>query len=128
MAGSAQIRAASTTPALAMLPHCLYELRKGVRQLFLLTMSQREARAVQQRLLRERVSVHVQGVSSTKLNLYFGQSSYVEIARRIAVRPLNQLSPEEDFMLGILLGYERGQQCNRYLDRVRSTARPSSVL
>jgi len=102
-----------------MLPHCLYELRKGVRQLFLLTIAQHEARAVQQRLLRERVSMHVQGVSSSKLNLYFGQSSHVEIARRIAVRPLNQLSPEEDFMLGILLGYERAQQCTRYLDRIR---------
>jgi hypothetical protein len=111
------------TPALAMLPHCLYELRKGVRQLFLLTMTQNEAREVQRRLSRERVSVHVQDVSATKTNLYFGQASHVEIARRIAVRPLNQLSPEEDFMLGILLGYERGQQCSRYLDRVRSVRR-----
>jgi hypothetical protein len=55
--------------------------------------------------------------------VYFGQVRFVEIAKRIAVRPLNQLSPEEDFMLGILLGYERGQQCQRYLARVRRSPR-----
>ena len=112
-----------TTPALAMLPHCLYELRKGVRQLFLLTMQQHEGAEVQKRLHRERVAMHIQDVNARKLNVYFGQVRFVEIAKRIAVRPLNQLSPEEDFMLGILLGYERGQQCQRYLARVRRSPR-----
>jgi hypothetical protein len=115
MAGPDQIKA----PALAMLPHYLYEFRKGVRQLFLLTMTLTEAQAVQKRLLRERVAMHIQDVSEQKLNLYFGQARFVEIARRLAVRPLNELTPEEDFMLGILLGYERGQQCRRYLGKIR---------
>ncbi|MET0388539.1 MAG: DUF2023 family protein [Polyangiales bacterium] len=116
MAGTTQVKA----PALAMLPHYLYELRKGVRQLFLLTMPLAEAQPVRERLKRERVAMHEQDVNAEKLNLYFGQSRFVEIARRLAVRPLNQLSPEEDFMLGILLGYERGQQCRRYLVRIRN--------
>jgi len=116
MARPAHVKAA----AIAMLPHYLYEFRKGVRQLFLLTLSLDEATAVRERLEREHVAMHVQDVTTTKLNLYFGQSRFVEIARRIAVRPLHQLSPEEDFMLGILLGYEHGQQCQRYLEKVRA--------
>ncbi|MEY4581540.1 MAG: hypothetical protein RL701_6243 [Pseudomonadota bacterium] len=116
MAHPAHVKAS----AVAMLPHYLYELRKGVRQLFLLTMTLPEAQAVQERLQRERVAIHVQDVSAKKLNLYFGQARYVEIARRLAVRPLNRLSPEEDFMLGILLGYDSGQQCQRYLEKIRS--------
>jgi hypothetical protein len=123
MAGPAHMR----SPTLAMLPHCLYELRKGVRQLFLLTMTLPEAQAVRQRLERERVAMYIQDVTADKQNLYFGRARYVEIARRLAVRPLNELSPEEDFMLGILLGYERSQQCRRYLVKIKNGQCPQAA-
>ena len=29
-------------------------------------------------------------------------------------KPLNKLTPEEDFMLGIMLGYDISMQCERY--------------
>jgi hypothetical protein len=32
--------------------------------------------------------------------------------------PLCQLSAEQDFMLGTLLGYDREQQCRRYLGKL----------
>lgn len=32
-------------------------------------------------------------------------------------RPLDQLSPEEDFILGALLGYDIRMQCERYCSR-----------
>lgn len=31
-------------------------------------------------------------------------------------RPLHQLSPEEDFMLGAMLGYDICAQCERYCE------------
>ena len=40
------------------------------------------------------------------------------MARRIAIRPVCQLSAEEDFILGTLLGYDREQQCRRYLGKL----------
>jgi Protein of unknown function (DUF2023) len=104
--------------AIALLPQYLYEFQKGVRRLFLLTMTPHEAKAVQKRLERECVAVHVQAVSVTKVNLFFGQPAYVQTARRLAVRALNQFTPEEDFMLGTLLGYDGEQQCQRYLQKV----------
>ena len=39
------------------------------------------------------------------------------MARAIVTRPLNALTAEEDFMLGTLLGYDREQQCRRFLTR-----------
>ena len=101
-----------------LLPQYLYELGRGVRQLFLLTMTPREAEAVLARLNREGIAYYLQPVNDLKVNLYFGNPQFVAVARRIAIRPLSQLSAEEDFMLGTLLGYDREQQCRRYLGRI----------
>ncbi len=103
---------------IALLPQYLYELGKGVRQLFMLTMTPREAWAVQARLDQDGVAWHAQRVSDLKVNLFFGNAQFVSVARRIAVRPLNQFSAEEDFILGALLGYDREQQCRRYLGKL----------
>ena len=35
----------------------------------------------------------------------------------IVTRPLNLLTPEEDFMLGAMLGYDICAQCERYCER-----------
>lgn len=120
---NAQIRA----PALALMAQYIYELRKGVRQLFLLTMTPHEARAVQDRLDREGIAWHNQPVTSAKVNVYFGQPVFVELAGRLARQSLNQLTPEQDFMLGTLLGYDREQQCRRYLERGSESMHPAGL-
>lgn len=102
----------------ALLPQYLYELGKGVRQLFMLTMTPAEAHAVRARLDRDAIAWHAQRVGALKVNLYFGNAQFVAVVRRIVNRPLSQLSAEEDFILGTLLGYDREQQCQRYLGKV----------
>lgn len=111
----------------AALPHCLYELKKGVRGLCLLTMGREQSAATLARLQRERLAVHVQQVSPTKVNVYFGKRRFVEVARQLAGRPLNDLSPAEDFVLGTLLGYAATEQCKRYLRRSQQPASPQGV-
>lgn len=101
----------------AMLPQCIYEFRKGVRRLFMLTMNSPEARIFCDRLAREGIDVHVQPVNAVKRNVFFGQAAAVEVVRQLVIRPLYQLNPEEDFILGTLLGYDTDQQCRRYLAR-----------
>mgnify|MGYP000849801376 CR=1 FL=1 len=91
---------------ISLLPQYLYELGKGVRQLFMLTMTPREAQAVQARLDRDGIAFYRQRVSEEKVNLYFGNAQFVAVAQRLAIRPVCQLSAEEDFILGTLLGYE----------------------
>jgi hypothetical protein len=60
------------------------------------------------------------------VNLFFGRTACVETVRTIATKPLSHLTPQEDFILGTLLGYDREQQCNRYLSMTRNGGRPAA--
>lgn len=95
----------------------IYEYRKGVRALFMLTASGSEIAQIRLRLDREGIEHFIHFVSPTKANIFFGRGPWVETARRIVTGPLNRLSPEEDFILGTLLGYDGEGQCRRYLTR-----------
>lgn len=97
--------------------HHLYELGRGVRPLFLMTLGTRDLPPLLARLERAGIDHFVQQVSPAKANLFFGRDAFVAVARAFVTRPLNALTAEEDFMLGTLLGYDREQQCRRYLTR-----------
>ena len=97
--------------------HNLYEYRRGVRCLFMMTMSAAESRQIVGRLCRECIAHYVHDVNCHKVNLFFGNPAFVETTRSVVNKPLTALSPEEDFMLGTLLGYDREQQCRRFLAR-----------
>ncbi|MFG1360223.1 DUF2023 family protein [Xanthobacter pseudotagetidis] len=97
--------------------HNLYEYRRGVRCLFMMTMSADDSRQIVGRLCRECIAHYVHDVSGHKVNLFFGNPAFVETTRTVVNKPLTALSPEEDFMLGTLLGYDREQQCKRFLAR-----------
>ena len=106
--------------------HHLYELGRGVRPLFLMTLASRELPLLLARLERAGIDHFVQQVSPAKANLFFGRDAFVAVARALVIRPLNALTAEEDFMLGTMLGYDREQQCRRYLTRSgRGLGRPS---
>ncbi len=49
--------------------------------------------------------------------MVFGSRPAVKVVRGFMVGPLCHLSAEHDFMLGVLLGYDREMQCARYLGR-----------
>lgn len=97
--------------------HSLYELDKGVRQLFMLTLSWTDLPGVVARLAAERVDHYVHRLNDSRVNLFFGRAAFVQTVRRFVDKPLCDLTAEEDFMLGALLGYDREQQCSRYLER-----------
>lgn len=107
------------------LVHKLYEFRKGVRQLFMMTMTPPDATAVTRRLRAEAIEHHAQAVSQTKVNVFFGRQACVELVRHIVTKPLCRLTPEEDFILGTLLGYDREQQCLRFLSMAKGEGRVS---
>ena len=106
--------------------HHLYELGRGVRPLFLMTLASRELPLLLARLERAGIDHFVQQVSPAKANLFFGRDAFVAVARALVIRPLNALTAEEDFILGTMLGYDREQQCRRYLTRSgRGLGRPA---
>lgn len=110
--------------AMKFLANYLYEYKKGVRQLFMMTMGALEVSHVKRRLEREAIDYYVHEVSATKVNVLFGRSACVETARNIVTKPLSRLTPEEDFILGTLLGYDQEQQCLRFLAMAKDGRRP----
>lgn len=105
--------------AMGDLVHRLYEYRKGVRQLFMMTMSAQEAAEVVARLRNEAIDHHAHRVSPRTVNVFFGREACVELVRHMVTKPLCRLTPEEDFILGTLLGYDREQQCLRFLSMTK---------
>jgi hypothetical protein len=110
-------RSADAAPVLRLFHHNIYEYSRGIRALFLMTISRRELEAVLGKLEAQGIHHFVQELSPVKVNLFFGRSAFVAVARSFVTRPLNKLTPEEDFMLGTLLGYDGEQQCRRFLTR-----------
>lgn len=103
--------------SMRFLIHHLYEYRKGVRRLFMMTLSRAALPPIEARLIAEGIAYYLHEVSSAKVNVFFGHSLWIETVRTVVTKPLCRLSPEEDFMLGTLLGYDGEQQCQRFLDR-----------
>ena len=95
----------------------IYEYQKGVRRMVLFTLNRKYEEFAIRRLESQNISYIVQPVGSDRLNLYFGREECLNAIRMIVTRPLNLLTPEEDFMLGTMLGYGICAQCERYCER-----------
>ena len=95
----------------------IYEFKKGVRQMILFTFNKKYETFALERLKRQNIDYIIQPVGNDRLNLFFGKKECMDAVRVMVTRPLNQLTPEEDFMLGALLGYDICAQCERYCER-----------
>ena len=95
----------------------IYEYQKGVRRMVLFTLNRKYEEFAIRRLESQNISYIVQPVGSDRRNLYFGREECLNAIRMIVTRPLNLLTPEEDFMLGTMLGYDICAQCERYCER-----------
>ncbi len=95
----------------------IYEYQKGVRQMVLYTFNCRYAEYATRRLEHQHIHYILQPVGTNTVNLFFGRKECLDAIRLVVTKPLNELSPEEDFMLGALLGYDIRMQCERYCQR-----------
>lgn len=95
----------------------IYEYKKGVRRMVLFTFNKRYEQFALTRLQHQDISYIVQPVGNDRLNLFFGRKECLDAIRLMVTRPLNQLTPEEDFILGAMLGYDICAQCERYCER-----------
>lgn len=92
----------------------IYEYKKGVRQMVLFTFNRKYEDYATMRLKHQNISYIIQPVGNDRMNLFFGKKECLDAIRLMVNRPLNQLSPEEDFILGAMLGYDICVQCERY--------------
>jgi hypothetical protein len=100
-----------------VLVHHIYEYKKGLRHLVLHTLNASYKEEAIRKLSNQQISFFIQDVTASKINLFFGDTACVNVVREIACKRLNELSPEEDFILGTMLGYDRILQCERYLQQ-----------
>ena len=95
----------------------IYEYKKGVRRMVLFTFNKKYESFAITRLERQNIDYIIQPVGNDRLNLFFGKRECLDAIRMIVNKPLCQLSPEEDFILGAMLGYDICAQCERYCER-----------
>ncbi len=71
-------------------------------------------------ILTEReIAFHVQPSTDRLINIFFGQKACVDIIKSFGIKKLSLLTPEQDFMLGTMLGYCQMQQCDRYIKKTK---------
>ena len=95
----------------------IYEFKKGVRRIVLFTFNKRYEQFAVTRLQHQNISYVIQPVGNDRLNLFFGKKECLDAIRLMITKPLCQLTPEEDFILGAMLGYDICAQCERYCER-----------
>ncbi|MFI3302962.1 MAG: DUF2023 family protein [Rikenellaceae bacterium] len=100
-----------------VLCHHIYEYQKGLRHLVLHTMKSSDRAAAEKKLAKYEVEYMITELSNGNINIFFGKKECVDVVRSFGNIPLNHLSVEQDFILGIMLGYDRLAQCSRYLKR-----------
>lgn len=105
------------SPEMRVLMSHIYEYKKGVRNMVIFTCRKRYEKFATERLRRQDIDAIVMPAGKENINIYFGRKECIEAVRMFVTRPLNELSPEEDFILGTLLGYDLCAQCERYCTR-----------
>lgn len=100
-----------------ILMHHIYEYRKGLRQLVLHTMHASDLKLVESLLNKKEITYKIQVLNERKMNVFFGKMECIRIIESFGEKMLNEFTDEEDFILGIMLGYDRSQQCDRYIKR-----------
>ena len=97
----------------------IYEYMKGVRRMILFTCNRRFEQQACRRLCNQSIDYVLQPAGKDNVNVYFGRRECLDAIRLFVTRPLNELSPEEDFILGAMLGYDICAQCERYCERCK---------
>ena len=101
--------------------HHVYEYKKGIRRLILHTTLQVHQARIESILQKNEIACLIHPLGEKRMNVFFGDSACIEVIRNFNKYHLFELSDEEDFILGTMLGYDIAKQCERYLMRRHKT-------
>lgn len=93
--------------------HHIYEYKKGLRSLVLTTEKASNRDVIENRLKKENIPYLINEVGNKNINVFFGNPDCIKVVKTID-KKLDKITPEQDFMLGIMLGYDKILQCQRY--------------
>lgn len=105
--------------------HHIYEYQKGLRNLILHTTDQSKRMEIIAKLEKREIAYLIYPVLGKKINVFFGDKRCIDVLKQIGKACLNDYTPEEDYILGIMLGYDRLKQCERYM-KLKNNALHSS--
>ena len=97
--------------------HLLYDISRGLRDLALYTITPDDQNMIEAELLREGVSYLFRPIDDGRVNVYFGHKACIDVVKTFGGCAHCEHTPEQDFILGIMLGYDRTRQCERFLAR-----------
>lgn len=97
--------------------HHLYEYEKGLRNLILHTADINDKNVIEFKLKNRNIPYLIYEIKNNKINVFFGNENCIKVIENINKINLSDYSDEEDFILGIMLGYDRIKQCERYINR-----------
>ncbi len=95
--------------------HHIYEYQKGIRNLILHTTDKKDLKLIKEKLNSANIDYIIYPLGKQRINIFFGAKECVEVIKNINKISLTTYTPEEDFILGIMLGYDRRRQCERFL-------------
>jgi hypothetical protein len=98
--------------------HHLYEYKKGLRRLVLYTTKAEYKYLIVEKLKRRGIPYVIQHVSARKINVFFGKQYCIDVLNSFPNLKLTMLSPDKDFILGAMLGYDMKVHCRRYLKNI----------
>jgi len=102
--------------------HLVYEYQKGLRDLCLFTCTNELEHKIKKALEAQNINYIICPLKNEKINVFFGMPACLQIIKQFSCKELDKLSSEEDFMLGIMLGYAKPQQYERFLSRKKICA------
>lgn len=106
--------------------HHIYELKKGLRRLVLHTCPVEDLPEIERKLQSDSIAYLIAPVTRDKANVFFGDALCIGVLKEFSTLTLHRLSDQEDFILGVLLGYDLKQQCGRFLER-REQCKPKEL-
>lgn len=112
-----QLKTVQQALDMKVLMNHIYEYKKGVRQMILFTCNARYEDFAVNRLKSQGIEYIIQKVGNSNINIFFGKKQCLDAIRIIVDKPLVRLSPEHDFIIGALLGYDICCQCERFCER-----------
>lgn len=102
--------------------HLVYEYQKELRDLCLFTCSDEHLDKIEKTLKFQKIDYAIHPLDNGKINVFFGMPACLEILKKFSSTNLSWLTIEEDFILGMMLGYGKSQQYQRFLDRKKVCA------
>ena len=112
-----QLKTVQQALDMKVLMNHIYEYKKGVRQMVLFTCNARYEDFAVNRLKSQNIEYIIQRVGNSNINIFFGRKQCLDAIRIRVDKPLARLSPEHDFIIGALLGYDICCQCERFCER-----------